>query len=91
MADTNKSEIVETVPAKQIVDQAAEKAEYTKLIVSIKKSKEKITRDIKVEDSRELVIRNTAELVAVRAIRDKKNSGKIKKTQSVLNKFKKLV
>jgi hypothetical protein len=82
--ETKKPEIVESAPAKPS-DIAIENG---KLVALINKAKEKISHDIEIKDRRELVIRNTAELVAVRAIRDQRNHEKIGKTQRLLNKFK---
>lgn len=79
MSDTKKSEVVET----KTTDVAVENG---KLICQIRKAKEKISRDLEVTPS-ELVIRNTAELVAIRAIRDTKNREKIGKTQRLMSKF----
>jgi hypothetical protein len=87
MTDAKKTEIVETVQVKP----SDTPAEYGKLIVQLKKSKEKISRDIEVPECNELIIRNTAELVAVRAIRDQKIRGKISQTQMIMNKFKKVI
>jgi hypothetical protein len=84
---TQKAEIVERVTIKTQGDAT----EYSRVISGVKKSKDKIIRDIEITDITELVVRNVAELVAVRAIRDKKNREKISKTQSIINKFKSLV
>lgn len=81
------TQIVEKVTIKQMDNPQ----EYGRVIAAIRKSKEKITRDIEINALEELVIRNTAELIAIRAIRNKKNKEKITKTQRVMNKFKNLV
>lgn len=86
MADTNKTE-VEIVTSKPVADNN-ERVEYGKLIVQIKKSKEKISHDVEIADMRELVVRNTAELLALRAIRDKRTHDKVSKTQLLMKKFK---
>lgn len=89
MADVKKSEIVEAVTVSAKPTDTA--VEYGKIIASMKKSREKISNDIEINDMRELIIKNTAELLAIRAIRDRKLREKISKTQMIMNKFKKIL
>ena len=74
--------IVESAPSK-----SDSSLEYGKLIQKMKKAKEKISTDIEIADMSELIIKNVSELMAVRAIRDKKLKEKRNSTQSLLNKF----
>lgn len=81
MSDSKKNDVVET----KTIDVARENG---RLVSQLRKACDKITRDIVVDNPAELIIRNTEELVAIRAIRDSKQREKLAKTQKMLNKFK---
>ncbi|MEO0236616.1 MAG: hypothetical protein ABIN35_00085 [candidate division WOR-3 bacterium] len=88
MSETPAAEIVEKISIKTNTDTPQD---YGKVIMQIRKSRDKISKDINLQCLEELVIRNVEELIAVRAIREKKMKEKNSKTQKVMSKFRKLI
>ena len=88
MTENKKTDTIDTNQTKTTETNAEI---YGKLIQQMKKSKEKIAKDIDSPEFSELIVNNMTELLALRAIREQKKKAKIVATQKLMNNFKKVL